>query len=243
MTGTERGQFVGKLKRFYSGASPRSLREGFEIALDGRPVRTPLGRPLVLPTEALATAVAEEWQSQKGEVDPAAMPMTGIANTAIDRAQADRGSFCSFIASYGRADLLCHRAEAPTELVRRQNEKWDPLLSWAAERYGARLAVGTGVMPIAQPGDAVAALDSAVAELDTWALAALGLAVSASGSLVLSLALVDGRIGGEEAFALALLDETWQNERWGADPEAVARRDAIAADLAAAARFARLSRD
>ena len=231
-----------KLKRFYSGAGARPHGEGFEIALDSHPVRTPLGLLLVLPTEALALAIAEEWQSQRGEIAPAAMPLTGIANTAIDRARADRNSFCSAVAAYGRNDLLCQRAEAPEELVRRQAMLWDPWLAWAAERHGAWLAVGAGVMPIAQPVEAIAALDAAVARLDAWALAAAGAAVQASGSLVLALALVEGRMGGEDAFALAQLDEVWQNERWGTDPEATIRRDEIAADLTAAARFARLAR-
>jgi chaperone required for assembly of F1-ATPase len=231
------------LKRFYSGASARPVPEGFAVALDDRTVRTPLGRPLVLPNEGLAAAVVEEWQAQQGEIVPAAMPLTGIANTAIDRARGNRDSFGSAVAAYGRSDLLCQRAEAPDELVRRQAMLWDPWLAWAAERHGARLAVGTGVMPVMQPAEAIAALDAAVADLDEWTLAAAGVAVAASGSLVLALAMVDGRIGGEDVFALAVLDEVWQNERWGADPEAVARRDAIAADLAAAARFARLARE
>ena len=231
-----------KLKRFYSDVGVRTLREGFEIALDGRSARTPLGQPLVLPTETLAVEIAREWQSQQGEIVPAAMPLAGIANTAIDRARADRDLFCSHISAYGRNDLFCHRAEAPAELVRRQEERWDPLLSWAAECYGAQLAVGAGIMPIAQPIEAIVALESAVADLDEWALAAAGVAVSTSGSLVLALAIVNARIEAEEAFELAVLDEIWQNERWGTDQEAVIRRNAIAADLAAAARFTRLSR-
>ena len=230
------------LKRFYTGVNVRPHREGFEITLDGRPVRTPRGHPLALPTEALAAAVAAEWEAQKAEIVPAAMPLTQIANTALDRVSPNRESFRASVAAFGRSDLLCQRAEAPADLVRRQEDQWDPLLGWAAERYGARLAVGAGVMPIAQPIEAVAALETALAGLDDWTLAAAGVATAASESLVLALAVVEDRIGGEEAFALAVLDEVWQNERWGEDREAAARRNAIAADLAAAARFARLSR-
>ncbi|MSP80190.1 MAG: ATPase [Rhodospirillales bacterium] len=228
------------LKRFYTGVSVRPHREGYEIALDGRPVRTPLGLALVLPTEALAAAVAAEWEAQKAEIVLARMPLTQIASTALDRVGPNRESFRAGVAAFGRNDLLCQRAEAPADLVRRQEERWDPLLKWAAERFGARLAVGAGVMPIAQPMDAVAALETALAGLDIWTLAALGVAAVASESLVLALAVVEGRIGEEEAFSLAALDEVWQNERWGEDREAAARRDAIAADLAAAARFVRL---
>jgi len=149
---------------------------------------------------------------------------------------------CSSDLAYGRSDLLCQRAEAPADLARRQEATWEPWLAWAAERYGARLAVGVGVMPVRQPPEAMLALDNAVAELDEWNLAAAGLAVAAGGSLVLALALIEGRVESGEAFALAVLEEAWQNERWGEDREALARRDAIAADLAAAGRFARLAR-
>ncbi|MBM3950363.1 MAG: ATPase [Rhodospirillales bacterium] len=232
-----------KRDRFYAAVGVRTASQGFAIALDDRPVRTPLGRPLILPTEALAQAVGDEWASQGSVIAPATMPLTGIANTAIDRAREDRNSFRSAVAAYGRNDLLCQRADAPADLVRRQETSWGPWLAWAAERYGARLAVGTGVMPVRQPPEAMAALDDAVGALDEWTLAAAGVAVAAGGSLVLALALVEGRIDGGEAFALAVLDETWQNERWGEDREALGRRDAIAADLAAAGRFARLARE
>ncbi len=229
-------------RRFYTGVNVRPHREGFEIALDGRPVRTPLAIPFVLPTEALAAAVAAEWEAQQAEIIPAAMPLTQIANTALDRVGLGRDSYRATVAAYGRNDLLCQRAETPADLVRRQEERWDPLLEWAAERFGARLAVGAGVMPVAQPIEAVAALEAAVAGLDDWILAAAGVAAAASGSLVLALAVTEGRIGGEEACALSVLDEVWQNEQWGEDREAVARRDAVAADLAAAERFVRLAR-
>lgn len=249
------------LRRFYAGVNVRPHREGFEIALvtpqgvlahvtpqgvhahDGRPVRTPLGLPLVLPTEALAAAVAAEWEAQKAEIVPVAMPLTQIASTVLDRVSPNRESFCAAVAAYGRSDLLCQRAEGPPDLVRRQEDQWGPLLGWVAARYGARLAVDAGVMPIAQPGEAVAALETAVAGLDDWTLAAAGVVAAASGSLVLALAVVEGRIGDMEAFDLAVLDEVWQNARWGEDREAVARRDAVAADLAAAARFVRLLRN
>jgi chaperone required for assembly of F1-ATPase len=229
-------------RRFYTGVNVRPHREGFEIVLDNRPVRTPLAAPFVLPTEALAAAVAAEWDAQETEIVPAGMPLTQIANTALDRVGPDRDSFRASVAAYGRSDLLCQRAERPADLVRRQDERWNPLLDWAAERFGARLAVGKGVMPIAQPGMALAALDAAVGGLDDWTVAAAGVVAAASGSLVLALAVIEDRIGGEEAFALAVLDEVWQNEQWGEDGEAVARRGAVAADLAAAARFVRLAR-
>ena len=227
-------------KRFYGGATVRPAQKGFEIALDGKRVRTPVGVPLVVPSEALAAAIAAEWEAQKIDIVPTSMPLTQIANTAIDRVRPNRKAIRASTAALGRSDLLCQRAEAPAALVQRQEEHWGPLLGWAAKRLGARLVLGRGVMPVAQPADAIAALEAAVNALDDWNLAVAGVVAATSGSLVLALAVVKGRIGGEEAFTLAVLDEVWQNERWGEDREAAARRNAIGAELRAAARFAGL---
>lgn len=230
------------LKRFYKDVAVRPAEEGHAIALDGRGVKTPLNVALILPTRALADAVAAEWALQGETLSPAAMPLTQLANTVLDRVRPARESFRAAVAAFGRGDLVCYRAEAPAELVRRQEEFWTPLMDWAAERYGAKLKIGQGIMPIAQPPEALAALERAVGELDDWTLAAAGAAAAAGGSLVLSLALMEGRVDGAQASRIVLLDEIWQAERWGQDREESARQDGIAADIAAAARFAELSK-
>lgn len=230
------------LKRFYKDVAVRPAEEGHAIALDGRGVKTPLNVALILPTRALADAVAAEWALQGETLSLAAMPLTQLANTVLDRVRPAQESFRAVVAAFGRGDLVCYRAEAPAELVRRQEELWTPLMDWAAERYGAKLKVGQGIMPIAQPPEALAALERAVGELDDWTLAAAGAAAAAGGSLVLSLALMEGRVDGAQASRIVLLDEIWQAERWGQDREESARQDSIAADIAAAARFAELSK-
>ncbi len=230
------------LKRFYKDVGIRSAGDGHEIALDGRGIKTPLAVPLILPTRMLAEAVVAEWSAQGEDVSLAAMPLTQLANTVLDRIRPARESFGASVAAFARSDLVCHRAEIPADLVRRQEERWSPLVDWAAKRHGARLAIGHGIMPLAQPAEALAALDRAVRALDDWALAAAGAVAAAGGSLVLALALVEGRVDGETACQIALLDEIWQAERWGEDREAAARQGGIAADIKAAARFAELSR-
>ncbi|MBU6298215.1 MAG: ATPase [Alphaproteobacteria bacterium] len=225
------------MKRFYKEVT---VGEEFHILLDGKPVKTPQRAVLALPTPALAEAVAKEWRAQGDEVLPHGMPLTKLANTAIDRVAGHEAEIVTQILAYTN-DLLCYRAEAPADLATRQAAQWDPLLDWAAERY-ARLTVRSGVMHIAQPEDAVAAYGKVLARFDRYRLTALHSAATLCGSLVLALALAEGRLDAEEAFALSQLDERYQAEKWGVDEDAKRRADAMAVELDAAARFMRLVR-
>ncbi len=203
-------------------------------------MRTPAKAELCLPTRPLAEAIAAEWAAQEEKVRPATMTLMQLAATGIDRVPDRRGAVVAEIAAYARSDLLCHRAEAPPELVARQDAEWQPLLDWAAAQIGAELQVTTGVMPAAQPAEALVACEAAVAAFDDLALAALHLATTASGSLVVALALAAGRLDAAEAWSVSQLDETFQIERWGRDPEAETRRERIRHDIAAAKRFLEL---
>ena len=225
------------MKRFYK---EMSVADDFRILLDGKPIMTPLRATLALPTRALAEAIAEEWRGQGETVQPTTMWLTKLANTAIDRVVGQEEHVVAQALAYAN-DLLCYRAEAPADLAARQNAAWNPLLEWAAKRYGAHLLIRAGIVHIAQPEEAVAALRGALAARDPFVLTALHAAATVCGSLVLALALADGRLGAEEAFALAHLDERYQAERWGADEEAGKRARALAAELDAAARFMQLA--
>jgi len=194
--------------------------DGFAVALDGRPIRTPGKAPLRLPTRAFAEAVAAEWAAQGELIDPRMMPATRLANAAIDKVARQADAVAAHVAAYGASDLLCYRAEGPAELVAREAAEWDPLLAWAAEALGARLAVTRGVMPIAQDPVALARLEALVADLDPFALAAFHDLAALSGSLVLALAVIRGRLDLDEAWRLSRLDEDFQAEEWGADEEA-----------------------
>lgn len=197
--------------------------------------------PLALPTNALADAVAEEWRSQGDEIKPFEMPLTKLANTAIDRVVGDPAAAIDMTLSYAN-DNLCYRAAAPADLAARQAAAWDPLLAWAEERFGARLATQIGVTHFAQRPEAVAALRRAVEVQPPFALAALHNAATILGSLVLALALAEGRLTAAEAFALSQLDERYQAERWGEDAEAAHRAARLAAELADSARFIQLAK-
>lgn len=234
------------LRRFYrevalvpaTGADGR----GHGIALDGRPLRTPMGAALRLPRHALAEAVAAEWQAQDETVIPAEMPMTRLANSAIDRVAPRREAVIDEIAAYGRADLLCHRAEAPRALAERQAAAWEPLLAWAAARFGARLCVTAGVMPLDHRDEDLAALRAAIAAYDSFALAGLHQAASLTGSVVIALALAEGRLTPDQAWAAARIDEDFQIAHWGEDAEAAARAERMRAELDEAVRFLHLAR-
>ena len=209
------------MKRFYREATAAPAEGGVAILLDGRPVRTPARAVLAVPTEQLAEAIAGEWNAQGEEIDPRAMPLTGLANAAIDRVAPDPAAFARNLAAYGESDLLCYRAEGPAALVRRQQEAWDPLLGWARRRYDVDFETVAGIMHRPQPAETVERLGRAVAARDSFRLAALSPLVTISGSLVVALALAEGEIGLETAWAAATLDEAWQAEQWGEDALAV----------------------
>ena len=225
-------------KRFYAEAAVTPLDDGqWGVALDGRPIRTPAGALLLVPTEALARAIAAEWEAQGEDLQPSSMPMMRLAATAIDRIGREREAVVEQIAAYGDSDLLCYRADIPGELAERQEEVWQPLLDWLAEAHGASLTVTAGVTPIAQTPEALTALQDVLDSLDDWRISAVSQITASSGSLALALAAAEGRIGGAETVAASLLDDIWQVEKWGDDKEATIRRQALAAEIESAVRL------
>lgn len=209
-------------KRFWKDAAAAETEAGWEVRLDGRPLRTPAKAVLVLPTRALAERVAAEWAAQGETIRPQTMPATRTANTALDRVRPQQAAVAEAVAAYGGSDLLCYRADHPAELAARQAAGWDPLLAWAAGRYGVEWRVVTGLMPAEQPQATLARLSGAVQALDPFRLAAFHDLVALSGSLVIGLAAAEGQAAPEDLWALSRLDEDWQAELWGQDAEAAA---------------------
>jgi chaperone required for assembly of F1-ATPase len=238
------------MKRFWNTAAPERHDSGlggsFGVRLDGRPVRLPGGTPLRVPTAILAAAIAEEWQraggQRGGEMSWNDVPLTRLAGTAQERIEPDRGAVADALAVYAETDLLCYRVEHPVTLAQRQERAWQPWLDWTAERYGARLVPTFGVVHRSQDPAALSALRRALGEQSALALAALGVAIPALGSLVLGLALAEGALDAGMAHALAMVDETFQAEQWGEDAEAAQRRVEIGKDIAMAGRLLRLAR-
>ena len=233
------------MRRFWATTAVAEDQGGWLVLLDGRPMRTPGGAPFRVPTRAVAEAVAEEWAAA-GEVGAdirlVDLLLTRMVATAIDRITPDPKPVIDALAKYGETDLLCYRTAHPPELSARQARAWQPLLDWAAGALNSRLAVTLGLTPVAQSASALAALRAALARETPLSLAALSVAVPALGSLVLGLALAHGRLGPEEAHAIAFLEEAWQAEQWGKDAEAEARLAGIAAEVATAHRLIVLAR-
>lgn len=229
------------MKRFYTnvgiGIPARGL---YSVQLDGKPVKTPAHADLAMTWRELAEAIAEEWRGQGDEIEPAEMFMTKCANTAIDQTTGHEGAVADGILAYAN-DLLCYRAEEPADLAARQSEAWDPLLDWLEQRYGVRLLTGTGIAPIRQDEAALEKLRAVIAPLNAFALTALSGAVALLGSLVLGLALLEGRLTAAEAFAASFVDEEFQMEKWGRSTWTEQRARALEAELDALARFMRLS--
>jgi chaperone required for assembly of F1-ATPase len=196
----------------------------FLILLDDKPLRTPSERTLALPSRALALAIAGEWAAQGDRIDPETMPLTTLANSAIDGVSGREAPVRDDIARYAACDLLCYRAGEPEILVRRQSEAWDGILAWAEAVLGVRLRVATGLMPLAQPEPLTGAIAEALAGFDPFGLAAMHVITTLTGSALLALALAHGRLTAEGAWAAAHVDEAFQIDRWGEDAEAQARQ-------------------
>ena len=226
-----------KARRFWKEASVAEGAAGFEVRLDGRPVRTPLKTLLALPTRAMAEAVAAEWQAQEGEIDPGAMPMTRSANAALDKVTPQHAEVSAMLAGYAETDLLCHRADHPDGLINLQNKGWDPILDWAAERYDARLVVVQGILPAEHPAASLAAYHAVVSGFRPFSMTALHDLVTLSGSLVLALWVADGAGDPAAAWDLSRIDEDWQIAQWGADEEAAEAAEIKRAAFLHEARF------
>ena len=222
------------MKRFWKEVSVDPDRG---IRLDGKPVRTPGKQPLILPTDALAEAVADEWRAvgEGAEIDPRAMPLTGLANAATERI--DPAAFAAALAAFGESDLLCYRAESPDDLVARQAASWDPLLDWARTRYDVHFEIAAGVMHRPQPPATIARLAEAVAARNAWQLAGLSPIVTIGGSLVAALALDEGAATPEEVWRAVELDEDWQAEQWGRDELSLGALESRRRDFNAGVRF------
>jgi len=230
------------VKRFWTSAEAVATAGGFAIAVDGRGVKTPARADLQLPTEALSLAIAAEWNDCGEEFDPRAMPLTGLANAAIDRIAPERERYAAGLARYGETDLLCYRAEGPEALAERQAESWDALLEWARRRYDVDFSCQAGIMHVAQPEATVRRLAHAVAVLGPFQLAGLSPLVTIGGSLVAALALYEEMLPAASAWEAVSLDDEWQAEQWGDEPEARAALDLRRQDFLAAAHFLELLR-
>lgn len=224
------------VKRFYqtvavTGEAP------FAVLLDGRPIKTPGGRPHAIPTRSLAQAIADEWQQQGAKLDIASMVLTKTANTVIDRIATRRSEVIDDLAKYAGSDLLCYRADTPDTLVRRQNETWDPWMQWIASRTGATLKVARGIVHVEQDREALSAIRKEMESFNDFSLPALHTGVTITGSAVLGLAFAHMAIGPDEVLAASHVDEDFQAERWGRDAEAETVRNNRLAELRHARRL------
>ena len=219
------------MKRFYKDVSVAPVDGGFAVLLDGRPVKTPAGNALTLPTEKLATAIAVEWRAQGDKIIVTSMPLLRLANTVIDGVATRRPEVTNAVMRFAENDLLCYRAHQPPDLVARQSVNWDPWLDWARRCHGANMTLAVGFNHVDQTPDALSALRQPVDELDSFALGALHVIASITGSLVLALAVANGAANGAQVFELSRIDEIYQAEKWGEDAEAAKRATALAHEL------------
>jgi chaperone required for assembly of F1-ATPase len=221
-------------KRFYTEAGAVEAEGGFAVTLDAKPIRTPSGRQVIVPTRQIADAIAGEWNAQQELIDPLTMPLTRLANSVVEAVVDRVEAVTDDIAKYLRSDLVCYRAGHPEALVAREAALWDPVLFWAADALGAHFILAEGIVHVRQPDAAIAAARAALPR-EPWSIAALHVITTLTGSALLALALYCGALDADQVWAAAHVDEDWNSEKWGVDDEVAARRAARLVDFRAAA--------
>lgn len=233
MQAAQRAARAVQRKRFYKGAGVGEGEGGFTVTLDGKPIKTPSGRTVIVPVRSLAETIAAEWNAQGDIIDPLTMPATRFANSVVQGVSDNAQAVADDVAKYFGSDLLFYRAGHPEGLVAREAEHWDPILFWAAETLGAHFMLAEGIMHVRQPDQAIAAARSALPD-DPWAVAALHVITTVTGSAMLALALFHRVVEPDQAWAAAHVDEDWNAEQWGVDEEAATRKAAKLVDFNAA---------
>ena len=228
------------MKRFWKAADVVERDDGWGVELDGKPLRTPARERLTVPTKALADAIGGEWNGVEEKIAPRGLPLTGLANAAIDRVAPDKQAFADGLARYAEADLACYRAEGPQGLVERQSELWDPLLGWGQRRFDVDFKTTGGIVHVAQPQATVDRLAHAISTLDPFRLAGLSPLATIGGSLLAALGVLEGAFTPEQAWEAVSVDDRWQLEQWGSDAEAEAALANRRWDYLAAAKFLEL---
>lgn len=225
------------MKRFYKSTGVDAAKGGFRVLLDGRPLKTPRKRTLVLPIEGLAEAVAEEWDAQVEKIRPDVMPITRLATTANDRMPDLREPAIGEIATYAETDLVCYRAETPAVLAHRQEKAWQPALDWMAARYDITFETTVALLPVPQPDATLERVRSIVAAIDDWPLVGVHAVTTGLGSVVLGLALWHGALDADQVTDASLVDALFEIEQWGEERDATRRHEALRQDMRGAARF------
>ncbi|NVK17886.1 MAG: ATPase [Methylocystaceae bacterium] len=231
------------LKRFYKSVDIMEDKGGFRVTLDGRQLKSPAKRSLLLPTKSLAEKLAEEWDAQEEHIYPLTMPMMGLASTAVDRIGQLRDGVIEQIAKYAETDLICYWTDTPEDLAQRQAETWTPYLEWVKQRVNVELKTQTGILHVQQPKESIIRFTDIITNFNDWELAGLSSATHCTGSLVLGLALIEGHIDSHKAFEDSQVDETYQIEQWGEDWEATERREVLRKDLASVSTWISLLND
>lgn len=232
---------AGPARRFYKQVAVTGAAAPFAITLDERTLRTPLKRPLDLPTKALADALAAEWEAQAEKIEPHTMPFTKLANTVLDRVATDKDRIVGEIVDFAGSDLVCYRAANPPDLVERQARIWQPVLDWARTKFGGEFQATEGILHIAQPEASLAALRDYLSTKSPWALTALHNMTTLTGSALISAMAAEKVLLPAEAWLAAHVDEDWQIEQWGWDEEARHRRDFRKREFDTCLRFCELS--
>lgn len=218
MTGQCRSMHISSkgLKRFYKNVALTRSNGEFEINLDQRKLKTPMGKVLRLPNEATALAIAAEWDGQTDKVKPNDMHFTKLANTVVDNpTHRSKEQIINAILEYLDSDTVCYRIDEPEDFVEVQKKFWDTIISSVEERYHVKLPVTSGLDITQVPAETKTIFRQHLMSHNEWSLTGYQFTVEAMKSFIIAIALCDGFINVEDAVYLSRLEQEFQMQKWG----------------------------
>ena len=200
------------MKRFYTMVSHRKTDVQYQILLDAKPINTPFKNTLHVFQQGLADALVKEWSSQVDKIVPDTMPLTQIVSTKIDKVSNERAQMSAEVLKFFNTDLLCYRTDAPAELLRAQENAWDPVLKWFAQRFGSELETTQTLVALKQSQAAHDAIRVYVEALDDDRFTILQMITPLAGSIILAMAFIEGEVGGQKLFDCTHVEEAFKAE-------------------------------
>ncbi|RGP39958.1 ATP synthase mitochondrial F1 complex assembly factor [Altererythrobacter insulae] len=213
------------MKRFYEKVDVTEVADGgWQVTLDGRGLKTVKGTPQIVPTRALAQELAREWSDQGEDMEASHFVHRDQTDFAIDIVALDRGAAIDQMIKYAETDTLCYRADPDDALFARQQSKWEPLLAKVEQSHGLKFTRVSGIMHREQPEATMANLRKQLQEKDAFTLAGMQTMAALSASMCVPLLALEDDAEPISLWRAASLEEEWQADLWGRDPQAEERR-------------------
>lgn len=206
-------------KRFYKKVSIAESPEcgtNYEILLDQRKLKTPLGSLVTIENQFLALALAEEWDRQSKKIDLSSMHLNSLINTMIDNPlKQGKDEIRAKIMYFLDWDTLLYRSDLPVEFRQLQVDSWDPVLKFVNEQFQTKFRSTFDL----HEKDLIRSEDRLIIEkylksFDQPSLTVFLYIVEQLKSILLTIALLKQFLPVEKIASLSRLETEFQISRW-----------------------------